>query len=190
MPLTNYTDVETLKLHVAGSAAHVSTGYNAPLSSIVEAASRAIDMRCGRYFGVVDPATTRKVKAHCGMLIVDDISDTAGVIVEDEYGNAVTDYDTYPLNGVVGGSPGHPVTRIVHDSFVRDQIYEVTAKWGWPEVPPVISEACLLVAADMFFAKDTPHGIKGMPDFGITRIRENRQIDGLLNMYTREVAIW
>ncbi len=47
---------------------------------------------------------------------------------------------------------------------------QVTARWGWPVVPPEITEATLLLAARLFKRKDSPGGVASFGDFGPVRI--------------------
>lgn len=46
---------------------------------------------------------------------------------------------------------------------------QVTAKWGWPQVPTAIKQATLLQAAMIYQSKNAPAGLQGTPEMGSVR---------------------
>jgi hypothetical protein len=60
---------------------------------------------------------------------------------------------------------------------------QVIGTWGWPSVPPGVSQATLMLAAQFFKEKDAPFGIAGMNDFGAVRLMQSPTIQMLLNPY-------
>ena len=64
----------------------------------------------------------------------------------------------------------------------QDRI-QITGIWGWPSVPPDISQAALIIAADLFKFKDAPFGVAGVSDIGVVRVQPNPWISELLQRY-------
>jgi hypothetical protein len=132
---------------------------------------------------------------------VDDFWSTAGLIVEiDAAGDGsfntvvpASDYELYPMNGVVDGQPGWPyyeIRLVGTDEFPtwhrRRGVVRVTAKWGWAEVPKAVRQAVVIIAAETFQLKDAPFGTAGMDQFGnIYHVRDNRIAAGKLARYCR-----
>lgn len=69
----------------------------------------------------------------------------------------------------------------------KDRV-KITATWGWPEIPPEVNQACLLLAVDIFKAKDAPWGIAGSSEVGMVRIQQSPWIVDLLHdfVFARE----
>jgi hypothetical protein len=57
---------------------------------------------------------------------------------------------------------------------------QIQGIWGWPSVPPPVTQAALILAADFFKMKDAPFGVAGMTDLGVTRIQQNPWLTELL----------
>jgi hypothetical protein len=62
---------------------------------------------------------------------------------------------------------------------------QMAATWGWPAVPPGVTEAAFILAADIFKMKDAPFGVTGVSDFGVTRIQSNPWLVEMLRPYIR-----
>lgn len=62
---------------------------------------------------------------------------------------------------------------------------QITGTWGWPAVPPVVPEACRILAADEFKMKDAPFGVAGMADYGVVRVQSNPWLVENLRPYVR-----
>lgn len=50
---------------------------------------------------------------------------------------------------------------------------QIAGTWGWPAVPPGVSQACLVLSAQWFKEKDAPFGVAGVSDFGLVRVQTN-----------------
>ncbi len=137
-------------------AGHLGITTDPQMALATEAASRAIDKAAGRQFGLLSSSEFRWYPAEYfrGTWIadIDDLMTTAGMTVEsvDRQGNpagALTDYILTPRNApakgrpwerleILAGSPAHGV--------------QVTARWGWTEVPAPIKLATLIQAAALY----------------------------------------
>lgn len=64
---------------------------------------------------------------------------------------------------------------------------QITARWGWPEVPAAVTQATFIKAARLFQRKDSPQGVAGFGEFGPIRVstREDPDICQLLMDYQR-----
>ncbi len=150
------------------------------LQSRLTRASRAIDDRCGRRFYADGSATARTYRTagrvasgrDGELLLVDDISATAGLIVEVGDGTAwtaVTDYTSEPENAVARGRAIEGLRRDC-GYWSTNRRVRVTANWGWPAVPDGIVEATLLLANRRFKRKDSPEGVSGWAAEGAVRV--------------------
>lgn len=152
----------------------VST-FDARLTRDVAAASRAIDEECNRQFGKVDAPEERyypaRLRPDAGRWVaqIHDVMTVDGLLVENDDGDAITDYRLEPRNAL---REGMPYTRlsIGVDSSVRpvypDYEIAVTATWGWTAVPDTIKEACHLQTSRFFSRRESPYGVAGSPDLG------------------------
>jgi hypothetical protein len=173
------------------------------LNGAVLAASRGIDKFCFRQFNDAGALSARvyRPSSHCKVRI-DDFSTLTGLIVKTDDDNdgvfettwSTSDYECEPLNGVVDGEPGWPFWKI---NAVGNRIFpcyrratlQVTARWGWTAVPTPVSEACRIVAEEMFKLRDTPFGIGGYGDFGVIRVRDNPFAARMLKDYKRDALL-
>ena len=62
---------------------------------------------------------------------------------------------------------------------------QIVATWGWSAVPPPVTQAAFILAADIFKMKDAPFGVTGVSDFGVTRIQSNPWLVEMLRPYIR-----
>lgn len=67
--------------------------------------------------------------------------------------------------------------------FTRQDRVKVTGTWGWPTVPPNVTQAALILAADLFKAKDAPWGVAGIGDMGMVKVQSNPWVVELLRPY-------
>lgn len=162
-------------------------GDDTEITSAVDAASRAVNRFCHRQFQKTDtPSARTKPTTGDGLLLVDDFHTTTGLVV-DGIAYSADDFDLEPENGVVDGEPGWPFWRIYGDGLSGR--VEVTAAWGWAEVPSPVVEATYMTAIEIFKMRDAPFGIQGMAEFGLIRIRENARTNSLLNPYRRHAVV-
>ena len=87
---------------------------------------------------------------------------------------------------VTQGTPGNPaggawLPWLV--PFTRQDRVKVTGIWGWADIPPNVTQAALILAADLFKAKDAPWGVAGIGDMGMVRVQSNPWVVELLRPY-------
>lgn len=127
------------------------------LDVAIEAASRLIDEFCGRRFYADGSATAKTFVADdAHRLWLPDFSTTTGLVVASDTTDdgtfdttwASSDYQVEPLNP----ENGYPFTSIVavdtrtFPTGSRRATVQVTAKWGWAEVPKRVKQACAIQA--------------------------------------------
>ena len=130
---------------------------------------------------------------------------------------SASDYLLRPLNGIENGVSGWAYSRIeavggmyfpvsgrygrtapVSREFFgpiwpvvrRRPGVQVTATFGWPNVPENIRQACMILAEELFKLKDAPFGVAGWGQYGQIRVRENPKIAELLSQYTQGQVIF
>lgn len=153
------------------------------LGLAIATASRTIDgpNGCGRQFGKLDAPAPRYYTAQwdrrrCVWYVrIEDLMTTTGLVVkydsvEDQtYASTITAYRLGPVNAAAEGRPWTELvirsSSAVQPTALEDGV-EITALWGWTEVPPAIEQACLLQASRIVSRRDSPHGIAGSPEAG------------------------
>lgn len=171
------------------------------LQDAIDSASGEIEKHCNRQFQRAETASARVfAPASPTRCPVDDFWSTTDLVVEiDTNGDGsfatevpASDYELYPVNGVVDGQVGWPYYEInlVVGCFPvnlrRKNTVRVTAKWGWESVPSAVRQAAVIIAAETFQLKDAPFGTAGMDQFGnIYHVRDNRIAAGKLARYCR-----
>lgn len=197
----NYATLPELKSRLRIGVS--DTGDDDDLNDALEVASRGIESCCNRQFndaGTPSPRVFRPPlvgKAH-----VDDFSTTVGLVIETDSGGAAVfgetwtaaHYELYPLNGVVGGQPGWPYSKIqpIRRCFplcTGRATLRVTARWGWAAVPAPVKAGCLILAEDLFKLRDTPFGAGGYGDYGRIRARENPNVWLRIAPYVRDAVL-
>lgn len=171
------------------------TSRDAKADRALKAASRAIDRATGRRFYLDDTAKTRTYRLAgrivCerdgDVLLVDDIGDTADMVVETGSGSsftALTDYETTPDNALADGYAITGLLRTGRGWGTPADRVRVTAKFGWPAVPDDIAEACLIQAARLFKRMDSPEGVMGSSEWGVVRLsRRDPDVWNLIEPY-------
>lgn len=173
---------------------------DARMTAALASASREIETYCGRQFNDAGASTARRYMPAPGCLAVVDDFHTAPPVVEAAPDGLTwstwptEDYELLPLDGVVEGLPGWPWWRIVAHRGRRFTCHgrptlRVTARWGWPEIPAPVAEACLLIASESFKMGDAPFGVAGYGEFGPVRVRMNSRAQSLLAPYRRDVLL-
>jgi hypothetical protein len=135
-------------------------------------------------------------------LTVDDFGSTTGLILAlDTGGDGTyettltfnTDYVVEPFNAIAIGKPYTQITLVGGQLLpwllpnLRPSV-QLTAKWGFPTVPEDISQACLILTADMYKRKDSVGGNLGMSELGAIRMSPlGRDIAAMTRAYRREV---
>lgn len=195
--MTAYATVQDLRLRL-----QIDDSQNdAELSDKLDTASRQIEQDTGRVF-TLDAAASARTLNPAGRvvrtregdkLLIDDIGDTAGLIVEVGQGTsyvaltATDDYETGPDNALAMGEPIEWLLRLWRPwIWWPRQRVRVTAKWGWPSVPAPIKEATLLRAARLFRRRNSPEGVAGFGDMGPIRVsRTDPDYDALIYPYVQ-----
>lgn len=158
------------------------TAHEAEIALAITTASRLIDKATNRQFGKVDTATARLYTPEYDIdrgkyvLVIDDLMTLSGSSIAVDYGAdgtysttvSTSAFATYPHNAAGDGKPwnrllpGDDVLSLPsHEASV-----EITANWGWTEVPSTIKNATLLQAARLFKRRESPFGIAGSPEMG------------------------
>lgn len=168
------------------------TTRDALLTSALASASRSIDRTCGRRFWLDEVAVARVFRPSgrvaCGpdgdVLLVDDIGDTAGLVVEAGGPGAwsvLGGWETQPDNAF---ADGRPVTGLLRPSGWGPGRVRITTRWGWPLEPAEIVEASLIQASRLYKRKDSPEGITGSAEWGVVRLsRRDPDVWNLLEPY-------
>jgi hypothetical protein len=170
------------------------------LERAINATSRAINDFTGRRFWQDSEVQQKVYRCDDGYEAdVDDISTTTGLIVATDTGGdgtyatswAASDYQLEPLNAGTDG-PAYAWWRIVavgNNTFpvhARRTTLQVTARFGWSQVPDDGEQACLIRAASIFKRKEATFGVAGFGEFGAVRIgRRDPDVMDLLNNFIK-----
>lgn len=162
------------------TAGHYQDSLSDPeLERAIESASRMIDGWCKRRFWVDSGVTARVYRPVDRYRVrTDDISTSTGLIVAYDSGDdgtyettiTSTNYQLYPLNGIMAGIEGWPYTSIelvegdLFPIYSKRPAVQITAKWGWAAVPKAIQQATIVQALRVHKGLDAPFGIVETPD--------------------------
>lgn len=196
MARTEYATLDELKKFVTIDTAVVDR--DDLLTIALDAAHDDLEGDCGRRFYLdasatartYDPADRIVVDRGRQFLLVDDIGSTTDLVVETGVSTwtAVTGTVEYrPENALVRGraitSLMSPTGLWPTDPFTR---VRVTARWGWPAVPPRVKEATLLSASRYYARRKSPQGVVGTADWGqITVRRSDPDYLALISQFAR-----
>ncbi|MFF2331821.1 MULTISPECIES: phage gp6-like head-tail connector protein [unclassified Streptomyces] len=168
------------------------------LQGALAAASRGIDRACGRRDGgfKLDDEATARVYSTPGrvarrddgdLLLVDDIGDLTGMVVETGGGGTytpLTSYETSPDNAIADGRPVTGLLRGYGGWGTATTRVRITARFGWPAIPDDIAEATLIQAARLYRRKDSPEGVTGSAEWGVVRLsRRDPDVWALIEPY-------
>lgn len=157
---------------------------DAILGTAVDAASAHIDAYCGRTFEQAASATARAFDVvDSRLLLVDDISTATGLLVAGV--TYVGNFTPDPLNAV---ALGNPITalRATAGALQLGSTVEVTARWGWPEVPVAVKQATILLSGRYFKRFDSLLGVAGFNDLGAVMVRNvDPDVEQLIARYRR-----
>ena len=178
----------------------------------VQAAARWIEGRCGRHFYQMQDTRTY-VPESIWAAHIDDVVSVSQLAVDPQgtgvfsqiwtqgvhYELAVGERRYNPMASgeaqpyreirVIGG--GTMFFPFIWPLYRQDRI-QVTGVFGWPAVPPAVTQAALLLASDLFKLKDAPFGVQGMADFGMVKVQAGSQVEYLLQKYidpSRKVGV-
>lgn len=184
----NYVPLEDLKrtLELTGQSF-----ADDDLRNAITAASRAVDQITGRVFYPHTGAATARTfdAASLTSLYIDDFYELSSVEWADTVRVLGTDFLAEPTDG-----PPWDVLRAYGESFpLGQQTVTVTAKWGWPAVPPQVEAATKLIAARLFRRpREAAFGVAG---FGIEDgaavyvSRWDPDVDMLLSPFKRKLLL-
>lgn len=171
------------------------------LEARINEASRVIDDHCNRRFYADITASARVFTSIDGNIVfVDDISSTTDLVVKtDSAGNgtyattlAATDFQSYPLNSIVKGSPITSVQARIQGTFPTVEVppgCQVTAKWGWPSIPDPVHSACLILAGRLVKRGDSLLGVAGFGELGAITVRAiDPDVERMLRPYRIHVV--
>lgn len=107
-----------------------------------------------------------------------------------------SDWQVEPLNGIGPGGAAWPglMLRAVGDHRFpvggsgRARV-QVTARWGWPEVPARVKTAALLLTAAWHQRRATMTGRGGFDGFFASAIRDDQAVQDLLSDYRAGTTI-
>lgn len=187
-PSDLYTSLTTVKASLTKITANDKDEL---IEASIRAACRMIDRRTGRrfYTDAVASARTFPVVGQSlyrdgdQVLLVDDIASADGLAVASGRTgswSAVTGWETGPDNALAYGSA---VTELVGAAgwLPASGRLQVTAVWGWPAVPDEIAEAARLLAARLYKRKDSPEGVLGSSEWGVSRVsRTDPDVEALI----------
>lgn len=164
---------------------------SALLQRALGATSRGIERFCGQRFwqdssvqtrvyrpDLIDIAWTAPISTRTGLIIA---TDTGG---DGTYATtwATTDYELQPLDADADGDAYawwriHAVDRYMFPTTGKAAPLQVTARFGWSEIPADVNQACIIRAAAIFKRKESVAGITGFDGFGAVRISRRRDPD-------------
>lgn len=162
-------------------------GINDPYDSAaiglaLDAAEAMIQQYANRSFIPTDAPVTRSFPVSHGVAAVDDIATEVGLVVSAD-GEVSTTATLLPRNAI---AQGRPVTRI--EGLGRAELVDVTALFGWAEVPAPIRQATLLQTLRLVQRRHAPFGIAGSPEMGSEMrllARLDPDVEALVRPYVR-----
>lgn len=176
-----YGSLATLRKDVNRGASDQTA--DAQLARVLTAASRSVELWCDQRpidgFRLADTATAKlfwfdrwtdwDCYRSAYRLPVREFGSLGGLVVETSDDGttwtATTGYETFPENAL---DESKPVTHLLFAEFGTR--VRVTAKWGWPAVPPSVTEATVRQASRLYRRKDSPEGAAGSSEWGIVRV--------------------
>ena len=141
---------------------------------VLDGVSRLIDGHCNRRFYVTADDETRYFTASMeDRLWAGDLVSVTSLYTDCdadrtyEYTWTTGDYDLLPWNAALDDRPYNEIAVAPEGDYefpagVAKGV-KIVGKWGWPSVPDVVREACLIQCARLFKRKDSPFGLAGAP---------------------------
>lgn len=156
------------------------------IQSVIDAASARIDNACNRVFAQSTAARYYAAR-NTSSVPIDDLASTTGLVVQVDtnldgsWSTTLTSaqYQLDPLNAIATGKPAR-MLRALTNTFSGGLFpigpngratVKITGTWGWPAVPPEISEATRLMVIRQFRRFDSPLGVAGFGDMGVVTVR-------------------
>jgi hypothetical protein len=175
-----------------------NTDYDAELDDALNSASREIERFTNRQYNRVETATAREFEPFtCDYIWITDFWTATDLVIKTDENNdgvfertwTTADYELYPRNNQEFGVSGFPFYKIfpsknhlfpISPRGGRRGTLQVTAKWGWEEVPAQVKIATLALAARNFQMKDAPLGVAGSSEFGHIKVTDDRFVSAKL----------
>jgi Phage gp6-like head-tail connector protein len=171
------------------------TNDDAKLTSALVAATRRINLDCGRSFWPqTAPAAPRIYRArHPELLQVDDFPTMTDLVVEVGRGSTWTAIDVANLDALPENAEAdlHAIETLVRTAgvwpvFGNARVRVTPQRWGWLACPEDIVTACIILGARLGRRSDSPEGIVGNSEFGPIRVsRYDADYDTLISGYVR-----
>lgn len=183
---------------MSASGNEPSPDEEARADQCIGAASRAVDLYCGRQFGKSDSPEARLYTAHwdksfCTYVVeVEDLFSMSGVAVTYDSGNdgwfaTTLTVTALPLRAVINGLPYTEL--MVTEGSVSDRFgaVKVTGSFGWAAVPTSVKLATMMQANRWFHRADSPYGIFGGSEFSEGKIfyKVDPDVESILRPYRR-----
>lgn len=190
-PVDVYTDLATVRSALTLKANDAPK--DALILAAIAAASRQIDEWTGRRFYADATASARTFPVSRWstwrdgelVLLVEDIATDADLAVA---GGGPGSWA--PLTGWEADTQnltrGRPITELYGATGWCSGTgrVQVTARWGWPRVPDAISQAALLQATRLYARKNSPEGVLGSSEWGVSRVsRADPDVAALIAPY-------
>ena len=166
------------------------------LEQAIESASRRIDGYCGRWFYKTQQTAIKVYPFDYYNVPTQDIANTTVTVAVSTQGNGVydqtwtqgTDYQLEPLNATLNSDPYNRIVAIGGKTFpiqVTPNVpyVQITAQWGWQNVPIDVTQACVLLSIRQFARLNAALGIVGFNDMAIQVKAVDPDVRDLLNQY-------
>jgi hypothetical protein len=173
---TRYATIAELGTRAARGE-ELPTDVSNAFGQLLADTSRLIDAYTARHFYQTEAATVRYFTATSGdLLYVPDLV-SVSEIATDESGNrtygtvwATTDYDLEPYNAAEFDKPYTeirlaPTGTKGWPARVRKGV-RITGVWGWPAVPDMAREICLIESARAWAQSKAPAAVVASPTLG------------------------
>jgi hypothetical protein len=168
----------------------------------IQAASSWINEYCGQHFYRI--TETRTFVPHSLLVVNIDPLISVSAFNVDTTGNGTFDQswvqgpdyqlyqgeDRYNLNAAGVQRPFKKAQVVQSGKWFpflypyahRDRV-QIVGTWGWPSVPPPVSQATLVLAAQWFKEKDAPLGVAGVADYGVIKVQTNPWVVEMLRPF-------
>lgn len=162
------------------------------LQAALDAGHQSVFDYLGRVIAVASGSTTRRYSPDDDLLL--DIHDATAVTVVAENGVTIAasgyqlePLDTFNIAGTV--TPYWQIRRIGSrwstPATFGEATISVTATFGWATAPTPVVECIKMIAKDISLARELRGDVGGFGEFGVVRVRQNSQIQGMLLPYRR-----
>lgn len=190
---TRWLTTDVLKQYVRSQLV-VDDGF---YEQAIQSAENWLDERTQRRWVVASGSSARSFNpSGSRVLFINDCTTITSVVDNGSTLVSGIDYQKEPLNGLSDTGEVVPYYRLVRLGGV--EWYEITeglasvvitAAWGWLAIPPMILEACKIVAKDYFLQRDVNHGLVDISDVGGVGSRENRLVQAAVERYAHPNVI-